>query len=172
MDQLLVNAQIIGDWLLQTPLLVFIRGFFLIYVIVITIDIILLLATRGLGEDIKKMRHGAGERPHGSKKTLQREWSHIAGRITKGNPAEYKVALIEADGMVDRCLSEMGYQGENLSERIAALQAYGDTTTDALVEAHALRNRIIYEEQLVIDRPEAERILGLFEAFLKHWEII
>ena len=172
MDQLLVNAQIIGDWLLQTPLFVFIKGFFFVYVIVIVTDIILLLATRGLGGDISKMQHGAEDRPHGSKQSLQREWSRIAGRLTKGNPSEYKIAIIEADQMVDRCLLEMGYKGENFSERIVDLQSVGDTTTDTLVEAHELRNRIIYEEQLALGHEEAERILGLYRNFLEHWEII
>jgi len=172
MDVLLTNVQITLDWLLQTPVFVFIKGFFLVYIIVIVIDIVLLLATRGLGGDIKKMRHGAGERPHGSRKTLRREWKRIVDRLTHHNPSEYKIAVIEADRMVERCLEEMGYAGENLSERIAALQAAGDTAAEALVEAHALRNRIIYEEQLALDRGEAERILGLFQGFLEHWEII
>lgn len=160
------------DWLNQFAIFRALVWFLGVYVVVLIIDIILLLATRGLGEDIRKRLYGAVDRPEDSPFVLRSRWKKIEARLAKGSVSEYKVAILEADQLVDVVLAQMGYSGDNLQERISQLLALGIDRAATVNEAHALRNRIIYEPDFSIDRAETERILGLYKEFLEKWEAL
>jgi hypothetical protein len=170
-DVILLDAKILLDWLVSSPLAVFLKWFLVVYCIVLFIDIILLLFVHGLTDDARKSRYGSSERPLKSPSQLNKEWKKIEARLKKSDVGEYKLAILEADQFTDRVLKEIGYAGANLQERLDLMAQVAFESIDAALEAHQVRNRIVFDTEWHPDRQEAERVLGLFREFLDHWEI-
>lgn len=146
--------------------------FFLgIYTIVLLLDIILLFILRPVGSDLKKGFFGTTERPSASPRVLKKEWEAIESLLSSKRDSEYKVAILKADAFVDTMLSEIGYAGKDLGERIESIRPGHFSQLDSLREAHEIRNRIILDREYSIDQGEAIRVLGLFRLFLEEEEI-
>lgn len=171
-EVVLADAKIILDWVAGSPLVIFLKWFLVVYCIVLFLDIILLLMVHGLGDDARKSRYGSSERPLKSPGQLRKEWQKIEARLKKSDGSEYKLAILEADQFTDRVLKEIGYKGTNLQERLDAMALVSFEAVDKAIEAHQVRNRIVFDTEWHPDRQETERVLGLFRDFLTHWEIV
>lgn len=145
-----------------------------IYVLVVLADIILLLFQRGLGGNVRQILYGMDLPPEiTTKKTkMKARWDKIRKRLESGNEADYKVAIIEADGAIDDLIRRMGYKGENMMERIENIPGGQLDRMDEIKEAHNVRNRIIHEEKFNVSRETAEEVFAKYEHFLRHFEVL
>ena len=105
-------------------------------------------------------------RPSGVKK-LFRAWNKIKARLDSGLESEYKLAVIEADGILDDVLRRMGYRGENLAERLANLTSATLSNIEDLKEAHRSRTNILHNPDQSLSLDEAKKILAIFEKALE-----
>lgn len=145
-----------------------------IYTAVLVIDIILLLFQRGLSIDFRENFLGVNvprELVRGKNK-LKLTWEKILKRLDSSNESEYKVAIIEADKLVDELIAKFGYKGENFKERLDAIPEGHLKNLEKIKEAHEVRNKVIHEENFALNREEARRILDNFSELLKFFEVI
>ncbi len=145
-----------------------------IYIVVLFIDIVILLSFRGVSRDLRMNLLGTDQRPlfsAGAGKS-QRKWEKILARLSGRDAAQYKLALLEADALVDTVMAGSRWMGANLSERIAAVHPGQIESLESLREAHAVRNRVVNDANFEIDREEAERVLGLYAQFLEEMELL
>jgi len=82
------------------------------------------------------------------------------------------VAVIEADAVIDDLIRRMGYKGENMGERLAAINPGQIENIDELKEAHAVRNRIVHEENFRLVKDQAEEAMRCYENFLRYYEVL
>jgi len=61
------------------------------------------------------------------------------------NPNDWKLAIIEADIILDGLLQQRGYAGGTLGERLKGLSTTQLNTLDDAWEAHKIRNRIAHD---------------------------
>ena len=61
------------------------------------------------------------------------------------NPNDWKLAIIEADIILDDVLKRRGYAGTSLGERLKSISPQHLATIDDAWEAHKVRNRIAHE---------------------------
>ena len=95
------------------------------------------------------------------------QWQIILGHVNAENPAEWKIAIIEADNILDDILKEIGYEGETLGDR---LKSAGDSeSVQQAWEAHKVRNAIAHEGGKELTRHEAKRVIGLYESVFKRF---
>lgn len=149
--------------------------FFLgLYVSVIFIDVVLLLVQRGFSGDYRETVLGMDIPPElvTKKSKLVKKWNKIKERMASGNESEYKVAIIEADGMIDDLIARMKYAGENMTERLDNINSGQIENIAELRKAHEIRNRIIHDENFVLSKDEAEKTLGYFEDFLRYFLVL
>jgi len=64
---------------------------------------------------------------------------------TSSNPNDWKLAIIEADIVLDDILKEKGYAGNSLSERLKSISPNQLESLQDAWEAHKVRNRIAHE---------------------------
>ena len=104
-------------------------------------------------------------RPYLVKKYIE-EWKEIKKRLDTGFESEAKLAIIEADSLLNEVLKNMGYEGKTLGERLDKL------TTDALSnlgevrEAHKIHSDIIHDPTYRLDFNEAKRAISIYEKAL------
>ncbi len=147
-----------------------------IYVIVLVVDIILLLIVRDVGASWREAYVGMNiptELTKKSKKNkLKADWEKIKQRLESGNESEYKVAIIEADNLIDGLVARMGYKGENFGARLDSIPPGQIENIEELKRAHEVRNRIIHDENFAMTKEEAGDVLGVFEKFLHYFEVL
>lgn len=142
-----------------------------IYAAVLFVDIVLIVILRGVGYDVRIMLKGM-DMPAVSKSKMQKKWAKIKERLKSGNPSQYKVAILEADIVIDKVLSDMRYPGENLTERLEKIKPAQLPGYEDLKNAHEIRNRIIHEADFSVDREKAKEIIEVYEKLLENFELL
>ena len=105
-------------------------------------------------------------RPYGVRKVVK-AWAKITARLETGLESEYKLAVIEADSMLNDILKRMGFGGETLGERLEKLTAATLPNLEQIWEAHKIRNNIVHDPDYRLTLDEARRVLGIYEQALR-----
>lgn len=145
-----------------------------IYVVVLLANIILTLVQRGLRGDIRDTFLGMNVPPElvTKKGKLRKKWDKIKQKMETKAEADYKIAIIEADDVIDDLIKRMQYPGENMGERLAGINPGQIENIEELKKAHEIRNRIIHKEDFEITKEQAEEVMGYYENFLKYFEVL
>lgn len=142
-----------------------VKIFFAIYVTVLLVDIILVLYLHDAVSDVRKQFRGGDVKI--SKKKERKQWEQIRARLSQKTVSQYKLAILEADYVLDKSLRQVGYRGANLTEKLENVDSMQYVQIDDIRAAHQLRNAIVHDEHYVVDREQAEKVLDDVEAFLK-----
>lgn len=172
MDILLPAAGQFLDQFWDSDFFFWIKMFLAVYIAVILVDLVLLMVLRGLGGDMRTIMKGASNIPTGSKNKMQKQWEEIRQYLKKGDPSLYKVAILEADKIANEILKGVGYDGNNMGERLAKVKPGQLDNLEDLQRAHQVRNRVIYEKDFDVDRQMAEEIIVIYQKFLENLQFI
>lgn len=106
------------------------------------------------------------------KTKVQSAWARIQKRLASKNEAEYKMAVIEADKLLDNILEAMGFKGDMLGEKLKTAKAVQMQHIDGIWEAHKIRNRIVHSPDEKISLSEAEKAIEEFKKGLEELDIL
>ncbi len=109
---------------------------------------------------------------------LAERWESVIGRSKINSPESIKMAIIDADNLVDDLLERMGLGGgDGLASKESASASMADKlenlsiddfgTLNRLWAAHRVRNKIVHEPDFAISHEEAQRTLDDYASFLK-----
>jgi len=91
-------------------------------------------------------------------------WELVQKHISSNNENDWRLAIIEADSILDDMVKKMGYEGESLGERLKSADVEDFNSIQSAWEAHKIRNRIAHDgSDFEITNREARRVLGLYE---------
>jgi hypothetical protein len=83
--------------------------------------------------------------------------------IESANPNDWKLAIIEADIMLDDVLKQRGYVGNSLGERLKGISPGQLNSLDDAWEAHKIRNRVAHDgADFVLTKREAEETINRY----------
>lgn len=77
-------------------------------------------------------------------KGIMVQWQVVLDHINSENPAEWKLAILEADNMLDEILEDQGYFGETVAEKLKAMTPSRIASYDDVWDAHKVRNQIAH----------------------------
>lgn len=109
-------------------------------------------------------------RPFGVKKTFK-QWVKITKRLETGKEAECKLAVIEADSLLNDIFKKMGYGGETIGEILKQLDSTTLPNIEQIWEAHKIRNNVVHDPDYRFTLDEAKKTLGIFEKALRDLEM-
>ncbi len=117
---------------------------------------------------------GGGRVKTGAKGNLDRDfvagkWQEIQQLMEQGKPSAYKVAVMDADKLVDYVLkAKVGSDG-SMADRLKRAQKIFSNYSDYqnLWSAHKTRNLIAHEATHELLFPEVKRTISYFEKALK-----
>ena len=105
----------------------------------------------------KSLREAVG----GSK---NEHWSKVLNYIFSQHSSDWKLAIIEADAMLEGLLDQMGFKGENLGEKLKSADQDNFPQLTAAWEVHTVRNKIAHEGLAFdLSQHEAKRIIAIYE---------
>lgn len=98
---------------------------------------------------------------------IDKDWNKIKKRLLKKDEAEYKIALIDADLLVNDVLARAGFDGKTLADKLESQRAQVFTNLGAMVDADQLYQRIVRDPAAGLDYPQAKEAILAFEQGLK-----
>jgi len=101
-------------------------------------------------------------RPFGTRRIVK-QWAKITARLETGIESEAKLAIIEADSMLDDILKKMGYGGESLGDRLKSITTATIQNIAEIWEAHKIRNNIVHDPDYRLTLDQARKVLGSYE---------
>lgn len=110
-------------------------------------------------------------KPYGAKR-ITRQWNKIAGRLKAGIESEYKLAIIEADDLMDASLKKMGYVGQTLEEKLGKLTSATLPSIEQVYEVHRLRNDIVHDPDYRLALDEAQKTLDVYHRAFQDLNIL
>ena len=107
---------------------------------------------------------------HAEGGTVNTRWQEILELVNNDNPGNWRLAVIEADVMLDELLKRLGYLGDTLGERLKSVDGGTFRTLNQAWEAHRVRNQIAHDgSDFVLTQREARRVIDLFrQVFAEH----
>lgn len=126
-------------------------------------------------EIVHKTRHE--DKPHGDKghddgesdaegtqSPSQKRWERIVAHANSVEESNWRLAILEADVLLDEMVTHMGYHGDSLGEKLKGVEKSDFVSLDMAWEAHAVRNKIAHEgAAFALTEREAKRVIGLYE---------
>lgn len=109
-------------------------------------------------------------RPYGAKKAY-REWLIIKSKVESSKERERKLALIQADNLLEEILDKMGYKGNTLEERLSAMDKVLIPNLDEIRKAHSMRNSIVYNPDTKLDASDLREALSAYDKAFQEMEI-
>lgn len=73
-----------------------------------------------------------------------RRWNEVEAHVASNNPNDWKLAIIEADVMLDKMLQEHGFAGTTVADRLRSAAGRSFGTIEDAWQAHRVRNQIAH----------------------------
>jgi hypothetical protein len=116
---------------------------------------------RALAMDDEKRKH---ENPR---------WKYIQNLADSRSESDWRIAIIEADTMLDEVLESKGYSGETLSEKLKGITPGSMASLQNAWDAHLVRNKIAHEGvNFSLSEIETRRVIKMFQNFFEELNVI
>jgi len=150
-----------------------IKVVFLIISALLTIYIFYLLRTSTwwavmFSRDIEELGTYKGFGTH----ALAKRWNKALKHMKADTPSEAKLAIIDADEILNDILARMGFSGQSTGERLESLGVDYVSNIDKLREAHKLRNNIVHDPNYQLSFSQAKKAIDAYSQAFKEMEII
>jgi hypothetical protein len=106
------------------------------------------------------------------KKRAEDAWKKMQAHFFAGDDNDLKIAIMEADNLLEEALRFAGVRGNNLGDRLKNLKKSDVPNLDQIWQAHKLRNQIAHEAGFTLRRDLAERTLGIYEEALHNLGVL
>jgi hypothetical protein len=101
------------------------------------------------------------------------KWRMVLKHAASRNPSDWKLAIIEADTILDALVERSGFPGTTLGERLKNADKGVFRTLDYAWEAHKIRNRIAHEgSNFVLSERDAKMTIRQYEEVFQEFGYI
>ena len=98
--------------------------------------------------------------------------SDVMTHIDSPHPNDWKLAIIEADIILDDVLKQKGYAGNSLGERLKSISTNQLNSLNDAWEAHKVRNRIAHEgADFVLTKRVAEETISRYRRVFSEFDV-
>jgi hypothetical protein len=133
--------------------------------------VVIIIKTNWLGLKIERFRH-ITLKTNLPKEAAKKEWAKIEEHFYRGDDNDLKIAVIEADKLLEEALREAGVRGTHLGDRLKNIKPAQLPNLDEIWQAHRLRNDIVHQSTFKLKRDLAERALAIYETTLKQFGLL
>jgi len=138
-----------------------------------TIIFLIIKLRKNVGQSLKAVGEAAftseNELP---RKEFNKNWQNILSKVEAGDESNWKIAVIEADKMLDDVLKRIGYTGADMGERLKQIKSDELSNIDNIWQAHKVRNRIAHEPEFRLTQSQAKQAVEIFQRALEDLQAI
>ena len=97
------------------------------------------------------------------KKQKNKRWQRVEEHMTSLNPSDWKIAILEADNMLDEVTKRKGFGGATLGERLRVIPHADFPYLEEAWQAHKFRNALAHKgTDFPLTRGDAERVINIY----------
>ncbi len=101
------------------------------------------------------------------------KWQRVLAHIHSPNPSDWRLAILEADIMLEELMDGLGYRGETLAEKLKSVERSDFNTLESAWEAHRVRNDIAHAGgDFLLSEREAKRVIDLYRRVFDEFRFI
>jgi hypothetical protein len=101
------------------------------------------------------------------------KWDRLVDLVSSENESDWRLAILEADTILDDMVDVMGYKGEGLGEKLKQIERSDFNTLDKAWDAHKVRNQIAHAgSDHVLTKREVRRVIDLYKQVFDEFEFI
>ena len=102
------------------------------------------------------------------RKQKNERWERVENYMTSLNSSDWKIAILEADNILDQIVERMGYKGATLGERLKQIEASDFPYLEEAWNAHKARNSIAHKgTDYELTRSDAEQTINTYYRVFK-----
>ena len=140
-------------------------GSLLVGLLYVAGGVVAFLLLRGIWRWLKKVF--SGTQLHGlDRKGIAARWAEIERMVNAGDGMQLKLAIMEADKLLDHGLKAMAMSGMTLGERLK-FAAYKYPKINDVWWAHRLRNQLVHESSFYLDPSMGKKAIGQYKKTLQ-----
>lgn len=103
----------------------------------------------------------------------QLRWKRVLEQAGGSNPEGWRLAILEADIMLNELLDLQGYKGETMADKMKQVDRASFNSIEDAWEGHKIRNRIAHEGTAAnLSHREVRRVIALYERVFKEFKYI
>ena len=100
-------------------------------------------------------------------------WKRVMDQLQGDDEQGWRLAILEADIMLNELLDTLGYKGETMGDKMKRVDRADFRTIDLAWEAHKFRNLVAHEGTGgQFGKYEAERAIGLYQRVFREFHFI
>ena len=102
-----------------------------------------------------------------------KKWTNVLQYTLSENPGDWKLAIIEADSILEELMDQIGFKGDNLGEKLKSADQDKFKNLSSAWEVHLIRNKIAHEgSDFELSQREAKRVVALYEQIFQNYGFI
>jgi len=100
-------------------------------------------------------------------------WQRVIEQVESGEENKWRLAILEADIMLNDLLDVLGYKGETMGDKMKQADISTFNSIDFAWEAHKIRNVIAHEgSQYQLNEREARRVIKMYERVFREFKYV
>lgn len=100
-------------------------------------------------------------------------WRRVLEQAHSEDSQSWRLAILEADIMLNELLDTRGYRGETMADKMKGVDAAAFNTIDLAWEAHKVRNKIAHAgAEFPLHAREVRRVIALYERVFREFKFI
>ena len=131
-----------------------------------------------LHHEIHEYAHKQKEKENSVAKGIEsvsqnQRWVSVLKNVSSDNDGDWKIAVIDADEMLNDLMTDLGFKGDSLGEKLKVADRDKFHSLSAAWEVHTIRNRIAHEgSAFTLTSREAKRVIALYEQIFREFGYI
>lgn len=100
-------------------------------------------------------------------------WQEVEQHLDSNNPNDWKLAIIEADVMLEEMLNDIGYAGATIGEKLKSASPNNFQTLDDAWKAHKVRNQIAHSgSDFVLTKRAAQDTITMYRRVFQEFGVV
>lgn len=96
-------------------------------------------------------------------------WNSIAHMFKSQDPTAWRMAVIDADAMLEDLVTQMGFQGQHFGEKLRQMQQSDVPWVQSAWDVHLLRNKLAHEgSRYPLNNREAYQAFKVYESIFQN----
>jgi hypothetical protein len=113
-----------------------------------------------------------GDAPAAPVGALRERFNEVVSHLDSPRESDWKVAVIEADKLVDDALRRAGYGGATFGDRLTGIAPGTLLSLDGIWWAHKIRNRLAHEMDYFLRYTEAKQAVTYYRQALEELQML
>ncbi len=127
--------------------------------------------------EIHEYAHHQAEREKKAKQgeeiSTNPRWVTTVNYLFSNHESDWKLAIIEADSMLEQLMDQLGFKGDTLGDKLKGASLGNFRSLSTAWEVHTIRNRIAHEGVgFQLSNHEAKRVVTLYEGIFRQYGFI